>query len=41
MRQFVRSGIMRTIFTVLSWIFVFLLVLFYFRVLMKGYFWMD
>jgi hypothetical protein len=41
MRPFVRSGILRTILRVLSWILVLLLVLFYFRILMKDHIWMD
>jgi len=41
MRQFVRSGVVSTVLKVLSWILVLLLVLFYFRILMKGHIWMD
>jgi len=42
MGRFVRSGgAVSIILTVLSWIVILLLVLYYFRVLMQGHFWLD
>jgi predicted RND superfamily exporter protein len=41
MGRFVRSGLVRAILTVLSWILVLLMAFIYFRALMKGHIWLD
>jgi len=41
MRRFAISRVVSTILTLLSWILVLLMALFYFRVLMRGHIWLD
>jgi hypothetical protein len=41
MRRFAISSVMSTILTVLSWILVLLMAVFYFRFMVKGHIWLD
>jgi uncharacterized membrane protein YqaE (UPF0057 family) len=41
MRNFIRSGLVSIILTVLSWILVLLIAFFYIRALMKEPIWLD